>query len=59
MFNCFFNSTKDKKSFYQQKKLEMLNHIKDSLERKIASVNASIDVLESQISRDKEPEVAN
>jgi len=32
----------------------MLNYIKDSLERKIASVNASIEVLERQIERDKE-----
>ena len=59
MFNCYFKSSKEKKSFYQNKKLEMLNYIKDSLERKIASVNASIDVLESQKSRDKEPEVTN
>ena len=56
MFNCNFKSSKEKKSFYQNKKLEMLNYIKDSLERKIASVTASIDVLESQISRDKEVE---
>ena len=59
MFNCYFNSSKEKKSFYQQKKLEMLNYIKDSLERKIASVSASIEVLESQINRDKEVEVTN
>ncbi len=59
MFNCYFKSSKDKKSFYQHKKLEMINYIKDSLERKIASVSASIDVLESQINRDKEPEVTN
>ena len=59
MFNCYFNSSKEKKSFYQQKKLEMLNYIKDSLERKIASVTASIEVLESQISRDKEVDVTN
>ncbi len=59
MFNCNFRSSKEKKSFYQHKKLEMLNYIKDSLERKIASVTASIDVLESQISRDKEVEVNN
>ena len=57
MFNCYFKSSKEKKSFYQHKKLEMLNFIKDSLERKIASVTASIEVLESQISRDKEVEV--
>ena len=59
MFNCYFKSSKEKKSFYQNKKLEMLNYIKDSLERKIASVTASIEVLESQISRDKDPEVVN
>ena len=58
MLNCYFKSSK-KKSFYQQKKLEMLNYIKDSLERKIASVTASIEVLESQISRDKEVEVTD
>jgi hypothetical protein len=59
MFNCYSKSSKEKKSFYQHKKLEMLNYIKDSLERKIASVTASIEVLESQISRDKEAEVTN
>ena len=59
MFNCYSKSSKEKKSFYQHKKLEMLNYIKDSLERKIASVTASIEVLESQISRDKEFEVTN
>ena len=59
MFNCYFKSSKEKKSFYQKKKLEMLNYIKDSLERKIASVKASIEVLDSQISRDKETEVIN
>ncbi len=59
MFDCYFKSSKEKKSFYQQKKLEMLNYIKDSLERKIASVTASIEVLENQINRDKEPDVTN
>ena len=59
MFNCYFKSSKEQKSFYQHKKLEMLNYIKDSLERKIASVTASIEVLESQISRDNEVEVTN
>jgi len=34
-------------------KLEMLNNIKDSLERKTASVLASIEVLERQIERDQ------
>jgi hypothetical protein len=59
MFNCYSKSSKEKKSFYQHKKLEILNYIKDSLERKIASVTASIEVLERQISRDKEVEVTN
>ena len=59
MLNCNFKSSKEKKSFYQLKKLEMLNYIKDSLERKIASITASIEVLESQINRDKEVEVTN
>ena len=53
MLNCNFKSSKEKKSYFQSKKLEMLNYIKDSLERKIASVAASIEVLESQIKRDK------
>ena len=59
MFNCYLKSSKEKSSFYQHKKLEMLKYIKDSLERKIASVKASIEVLESQITRDKETEVIN
>ena len=59
MFNCYSKSSKEKKSFYQHKKLEMLNYIKDSLERKIASVTASIEVLENQISRDNEVEITN
>ena len=59
MFNCYFKTSKEKKSYYQNKKLEMLNYIKDSLERKIASVTASIEVLESQIIRDKDSELTN
>ena len=49
-----FCSSKESKSFLQNMKLEMLNNIKDSLERKTASVAASIEVLERQIERDKE-----
>ena len=59
MFYCNFKSSKEKKSFYQHKKLEMLKYIKDSLERKIASVTASIEVLETQIRRDNEVELTN
>ena len=54
LFFCSPNSSKESKKFLQFKKLEMLQHIKDSLERKTASVNASIEVLEKQIERDKE-----
>tara|TARA_Y100001933_G_C18928819_1_gene534389 strand:- start:938 stop:1105 length:168 start_codon:yes stop_codon:yes gene_type:complete len=53
LFNCSTKSSKETKSFFQLKKLEMLNNIKDSLERKTASINASIEVLERQIERDK------
>ena len=49
-----FCSPKESKSFFQKMKLEMLNNIKDSLERKTASVLASIEVLERQIERGKE-----
>ena len=38
--------------YFQQRKLEMLKYYKDSLERRIASITASIDVLEAQIIRD-------
>ena len=54
VFFCLSNSSKESKSFFQIKKLEMLNNIKDSLERKTASVKASIEVLERQIERDKQ-----
>jgi len=53
-YSCLPKSSKESKTFFQLKKLDMLNHIKDSLERKIASVDASIKVLENQIARDKE-----
>jgi len=54
IFNCSPKSSKETKKYLQIKKLEMLNYIKDSLERKSASVTASIEVLEKQIERDKD-----
>ena len=54
MLFCSSKSSKESKRFFQNVKLEMLNNLKDSLERKTASVLASIDVLERQIERDKE-----
>ena len=54
LFSCSTTSSKESKKFIQLKRLEMLQYIKDSLERKTASVNASIEVLEKQINRDRE-----
>ena len=54
LFSCSLKSSKESKKLFQIKRLEMLNYIKDSLERKTASINASIEVLERQIDRDKE-----
>ncbi len=51
---CSSKSSKESKSFFQNMKLEMLNNLKDSLERKTASVLASIEVLEKQIERDNQ-----
>ena len=51
---CSSQTSKESKSFFQNMKLEMLNNLKDSLERKTASVLASIEVLERQIERDKQ-----
>ena len=51
---CSSKSSKESKIFFQNMKLEMLNNLKDSLERKTASVSASIEVLERQIERDKQ-----
>jgi len=54
VFFCSSKSSKESKSFFQKMKLEMLNNLKDSLERKTASVLASIEVLERQIERDNQ-----
>ena len=53
VFFCTSKSSQESKRFFQNKKLEMLNNLKDSLERKTASVLASIEVLEKQIERDR------
>ena len=53
MFTCSNKNIKDRKNFLKLKHLEMLNYIKDSLESKMASVTASIEVIEKQIERDK------
>ncbi len=53
-FSCFNYQISDRRKFIQNKKLYMLNMFRDSLERKIAAVSASIEVLQNQISRDEE-----
>ena len=48
----FCNSNKDwsqRKKFFQTKKLHLLVSIKESYERKIAAISASISKLEEQI----------
>ena len=54
MLFCSSKSSKETKSLLKNMKLEMLYNIKDSLERKTASVLASIEVLEKQIERDNQ-----
>ena len=50
---CLSNdSSLKRKKNYQNRKLELLKLYKDSLERRIAAISASIDVLETQINRD-------
>ena len=49
-----FCSSKESKSFFQKMKLEMLNNIKDSLERNGLGDVYKRQVLERQIQRDKE-----
>ena len=60
MENSFCNT--DKYSYrarLQIKRLNMLKYFRDSLERRLSAVNASISTLESQIERDSSVEEAN
>ena len=45
-------NAKKRRTVIHQRKLEMLKFFKDSLERRIASISASISILEEQIKRD-------
>ncbi len=52
---CLSNEDAHKRRYYfQTRKLEMLKYFRDSLERRIASVNAAITTLETQIERDRQ-----
>ena len=53
--NCCSKSTfEQRKSKYQEKKLQILIMLRDSFERRLCSINASIEKLEEQITRDKQ-----
>ncbi len=52
---CSSNDTAQKRrANYQRRKLELLKFYRDSLERRIAAIDASIEVLKEQINRDSE-----
>ena len=52
---CSSNDTATKRrKNYNNKKLEVMKFYRDSLERRIAAINASIDTLDHQINRDEE-----
>ncbi len=53
MCNSSINSS-ERRQRYQNRKLEMLELWRDSLERRLASTRASIDMLKEQIEREKE-----
>ena len=55
LFNHGYSQLKDpleRRLTYQKRKLIMLEAIRDSLERKMASINASIETIKVQIERD-------
>ncbi len=45
--------TKDRRRRFHERKLEMLKLYRDSLERRLASINASINTITEQIERDQ------
>ncbi len=48
--NGFFDS--ERKLKFHKRKMFFLTYLRDSLERRLSSVNASIDTLQKQIDRD-------
>jgi len=54
--SCYSTSfSNQRKARYQNRKLEMLKLFRDSLERRLSAINASISTLERQIERDNSP----
>ena len=50
------DSAKKRRYSFNKRKLEVLNFYRDSLERRIAAVSASMETLQQQINRDREEE---
>ena len=51
---CGSTSTSEtRRKFFQLRKLEVLKHIRDSLEQRLSAIEASINTLQNQIDRDK------
>ena len=60
MESCSSNSDKtSRRKRFQSRKLEMLRFFRDSLERRLSAIDASISTLESQIERDKTTKESN
>ena len=52
--SCMTDSNANKRRLYfNRKKLEMLTIYRDSIERRLSALNASIDTLSQQIKRDE------
>ena len=51
---CSTNTTPEgRRTYFHKRKLEMLRVYKDSLERRLSALLATIDTLEQQIARDQ------
>ena len=50
------DTAKKRRHFFNKKKLEALEFYRDSLESRIAAINASIDIIKIQLTRDIETE---
>ena len=48
------NSPEKRRTYFHKRKLEMLTMYRDSLERRISAISASIKTLEEQIDRDSQ-----
>ncbi len=51
--SCSSSRFTERRRYFKDKKLLILKAYRDNLERKLASINASIDTLKKQIERDQ------